>query len=147
MYYFELPELPLSKAIHANLKLLEEICEEHSLENYFGTISTAAQEFLHVMKKTTKGEDVSVIIGYILENDRLYAHFEIKGTIMALPALFEEGKGFNPIKLITMLVDDIQFTEDRKGISFGFHVKQEAHERQIQQSTNEVKKFNVRKND
>lgn len=145
MYYFELPELSLSKAIHANLKLVEEICEEHSLENYFGTISTATQEFLHVMKKTTKGEEVIAIIGYILENDQLYAHFEIKGTIITLPALFEEGKGFNPIKLIGMLVDEIQFTEDRKGISFGFHVKQEVQERQIQQTTSEVKNLNVRK--
>ncbi|HPS70963.1 MAG TPA: hypothetical protein PLM70_01800, partial [Bacteroidales bacterium] len=126
MYYFELPESSISEAIHANLKLVEEICEEYSLENYFGTISTATQEFLSVIKKTTKGEDVSVIIGYILENDQLLAHFEINGTIITLPTLFEEGKELNPIKMITLLIDEIQYTENQKGISFGFHVKQEA---------------------
>ena len=145
MYYFELPESSISEAIHANLKLVEEICEEYSLENYFGTISTATQEFLSVIKKTTKGEDVSVIIGYILENDQLLAHFEINGTIITLPTLFEEGKELNPIKMITLLIDEIQYTENQKGISFGFHVKQEAQERKIQQATKEVKNSNVKK--
>lgn len=145
MYYFELPESSVSEAIQANLKLVEEICEEYSLENYFGTISTATQEFLMVIKKTTKGEDVGVTIGYILENDQLLAHFELNGTIMTLPSLFEEGKEFNPIKVITLLVDELQFTENQKGISFGFHVKQEAQERKIQQTTKEVKNTNVKK--
>jgi len=145
MYYFELPESSISEAIHANLKLVEEICEEYSLENYFGTISTATQEFLSVIKKTTKGEDVSVIIGYILENDQLLAHFEINGTIITLPTLFEEGKELNPIKMITLLIDEIQYTENQKGISFGFHVKQEAQERKIQETTKEVKSSNVKK--
>jgi hypothetical protein len=145
MYYFELPESSISEAIHANLKLVEEICEEYSLENYFGTISTATQEFLSVIKKTTKGEDVSVIIGYILENDQLLAHFEINGTIITLPTLFEEGKELNPIKMITLLIDEIQYTENQKGISFGFHVKQEAQERKIQETTKEVKSSNVQK--
>ena len=145
MYYFELPESSISEAIHANLKLVEEICEEYSLENYFGTISTATQEFLSVIKKTTKGEDVSVIIGYILENDQLLAHFEINGTIITLPTLFEEGKELNPIKMITLLLDEIQYTENQKGISFGFHVKQEAQERKIQETTKEVKSSNVKK--
>lgn len=145
MYYFELPESSISEAIHANLKLVEEICEEYSLENYFGTISTATQEFLSVIKKTTKGEDVSVIIGYILENDQLLAHFEINGTIITLPTLFEEGKELNPIKMITLLVDELQYTENQKGISFGFHVKQEAQERKIQETTKEVKSSNVKK--
>ena len=145
MYYFELHESSVSEAIQANLKLVEEICEEYSLENYFGTISTATQEFLMVIKKTTKGEDVGVTIGYILENDQLLAHFELNGTIMTLPSLFEEGKEFNPIKVITLLVDELQFTENQKGISFGFHVKQEAQERKIQQTTKEVKNTNVKK--
>ncbi len=145
MYYFELPESSVSEAIQANLKLVEEICEEYSLENYFGTISTATQEFLMVIKKTTKGEEVGVTIGYILENDQLLAHFELNGTIMTLPSLFEEGKEFNPIKVITLLVDELQFTENQKGISFGFHVKQEAQERKIQQTTKEVKNTNVKK--
>lgn len=145
MYYFELPESSISEAIHANLKLVEEICEEYSLENYFGTISTATQEFLMVIKKTTKGENVSVSIGYILENDQLLAHFEINGTIMVLPTLFEEGKELNPIKMIILLVDELQYTENQKGISFGFHVKQEAQERKIQETTKEVKSSNVNK--
>lgn len=145
MYYFELPELSISEAINANLKLVEEICEEYSLDNYFGTISTATQEFLTVIKKTTKGEEVNVTIGYILENDQLFAHFELSGTIMTLPSLFDEGKEFNPIKMITLLVDELQYTENQKGISFGFHVKQEAQERKIQETTKEMKNSNVKK--
>lgn len=138
MYYFELPEALLSKAIPANLKLVEEICEEYSLEDHFGTISTATQEFLNVIKKTTKGEDVTVSTGYILENDELFAHFEVKGTIISLPDLLEEGKEFNPIKTILMLTDDLLCTENKKGISLGFHVKQEVKERIIQLSTKET---------
>jgi hypothetical protein len=145
MYYFELPESTVSEALNANLQLVEEICEEHSLENYFGTISTATQEFLSVIKKTTKGEDVRICIGYILENDQLLAHFEINGTIITLPALFEEGKELNPIKMISLLIDELEYTENQKGVSFGFHVKQEAQERKIQQATKEIKNSNVKK--
>jgi hypothetical protein len=135
MIYFELPELPISKAYNASLGLIEEICEEHALENYFGNISTATHEFLQAIKKTTKGEDVSICIGFILENDTLYAHFEINGTIIALPTLFEEGKELTPIKTIILLTDEISFTENKKGISFAFHVKQTAQDRKIEQTT------------
>lgn len=134
MLYFELPELPISKAYHASLGLIEEICEAHSLENYFGNISTATHEFINAIVKTTKGEDVFISIGFILENDTLYAHFELNGTIIALPTLFEEGKEMTPIKTIVLLTDDISFTPNKNGISFAFHVKQEAQQRIIEQA-------------
>ena len=143
MLYFELPELPISNAYNASLGLIEEICEEHALENYFGNISTATHEFIQAIKKTTKGEEVSISIGFILENDTLFAHFEIKGTIIALPTLFEEGKELTPIKTIILLTDEISFTQNKKGISFAFHVKQVAQDRKIEQTTNVEQSHNV----
>ena len=133
MLYFELPELPISNAYNASLGLIEDICEEHALENYFGNISSATHEFIQAIKKTTKGEDVSISIGFILENDTLYAHFEINGTIIALPTLFDEGKEMTPIKTIVLLTDEISFTQNKKGVSFAFHVKQEVQQRKIEQ--------------
>jgi hypothetical protein len=143
MLYFELPELPISNAYNASLGLIEEICEEHALENYFGNISTATHEFIQAIKKTTKGEEVSISIGFILENDTLFAHFEINGTIIALPTLFEEGKELTPIKTIILLTDEISFTQNKKGISFAFHVKQVAQDRKIEQTTNVEQSHNV----
>jgi hypothetical protein len=145
MLYFELPELSINKAYQASLGLLEAICDEHALENHFGTVSTATSEFINVIKRTTKGEDVQISVGFILENDMLYAHFEINGTIIALPTLFEEGKEFTPIKTIAMLSDEISFTQNKKGVSFGFHVKQEVQERKIETSIKEMKKTNQSK--
>ena len=143
MLYFELPELPISNAYNASLGLIEEICEEHALENYFGNISTATLDFIQAIKKTTKGEEVSISIGFILENDTLFAHFEINGTIIALPTLFEEGKELTPIKTIILLTDEISFTQNKKGISFAFHVKQVAQDRKIEQTTNVEQSHNV----
>jgi hypothetical protein len=132
MYYFELPEMSLSEAFQANLALIEEITQQYSLENYFGTICTATHEFLNIISKTTKGEHVSLSAGYILENDTFFAHFEISGTLLSLPTLFEEGKEFSSIKIVLMLIDEISYTQDKKGISFAFHVKQETQTHTIQ---------------
>jgi hypothetical protein len=132
MLYFELSEIPLSNAFEANLKLIEQITEEYSLENYFGTISTATNEFLGVISKTTKGETVTVTAGYILENDTFFAHFDISGTILSLPTLFEEGKEFTSIKTILLLIDEISYTTDKKGVSLAFHVKQESQTHEFQ---------------
>ncbi len=132
MYYFELPEMPLSDAFQANLTLIEEITQQYSLENYFGTISTATHEFLNIILKTTKGEHVFVSAGYILENDTFFAHFEVLGTLLSLPTLFEEGKEFSSIKIVLMLIDEVSYTQDKKGISFAFHVKQETQNHTIQ---------------
>jgi hypothetical protein len=132
MYYFELSEMPLNEAFQANLGLIEEITQQYSLENYFGTISTATNEFLSIIAKTTKGEQVTVSAGYILENDTFFAHFEVIGTLLSLPTLFEEGKEFSSIKIVLMLIDEVSYTQDMKGISFAFHVKQETQMHTIQ---------------
>ena len=47
--------------------------------------------------------------------------------------------------MISLLVDELEYTENQKGVSFGFHVKQEAQERKIQQATKEIKNSNVKK--
>ena len=143
MFYFELEELKLKDSYQPTLQMIENISDEFQLSNHFGTISTAITELLDLLQQLTTSENPSVFISFIVENTAFYAHIELKGAHLSFPLLFQEATSFKAIQTLKLLTDEISFTNDGKGMSIGFHVKQGIQSGETDKVTEQETKINI----
>lgn len=100
------------------LQTIEDICDQYSLSNDFGTISTANQS----------------VVDFLLENYQNFsvdAYFTLENTALEISysstePLFEgilDNITQNDREIISYLTDDIEYNADNKMFTITFHVK------------------------
>lgn len=116
MIELELTGLNKQTMYASSLNQIENICEEYSLENHFGTISMANQEIIDYLDGKYGSYELDMVFN--IENDGLSISYNAKSDIFSSLKIYEQQR-----QILSCLSDKFDLNTDNKSVILSFHVK------------------------
>jgi len=100
----------------SSLNQIEQICDEYSLQNHFGTISMANQELVDFLRTSVKNYYVD--LNFCIDNDGISIVYNSQSSIFT-----EFNNYIQQREIMSSLADEIEINPDNKSVTLTFHVK------------------------
>lgn len=112
MITIELPHLTAENALTEATGTIENICEEYSLQDHFGTISLAVTEMLTQVFKYTQNTDSEIDINFYINKKDIVAEFNSDIDLGNIRIEFSnEDTACDEVFTIMKLTDNITFSD------------------------------------
>jgi len=121
LYNFESKTLEKQSVLNEVSIIVENLCDEFSLENHFATISLTLHELLSLMIRHDEKEKTEYFIDSIIESGEIAFQIRTENDLKFLEKELlhsEEGT------IIMALSDEVEISDDYSSICIMFHVKQ-----------------------
>lgn len=115
MINISLPDLDKETLYSKVLQLVEDLCEDYSMESDFGILSMANQEIIDYLE--AEYPDFSVDFNCHLDNDEIVFIYE------SMLPIFDKIEQFDKDNLLASFADKITHNSDNKQYSVNIHVK------------------------
>lgn len=120
LYNFESNALDKKSVLNESFAIVENLCDEFSLENHFAAISLTLQELLTLLIRYDKREKTEYFIDTIIESGEVAFQIRTDSYLKGVEkALFDSEEGI----IVMTLSDEIEISEDYSNICVMFHVK------------------------
>ena len=115
MINISLSDLDKGNIYEKTLQLMENICDEYSLHNDFGVLSTANQQVVDYL--LSEHPNFSIDFRCNIDSDKIVFLYD------SYISIFREFEQFDEDKILDSLSDNLVYEFDYKQLSFTIHVK------------------------